>query len=74
MFLIVDKRTTNIMGEHDTYAEAKAHYISLVAAHPPVAPDLIILGNQGEVKPAPSKAVERAGSGDESATYSLAAG
>jgi hypothetical protein len=70
MHLVVDKVTGNIIGEHDSYVAAKTHVLSLTAAHPPVADELMILSN-GREKSVPAAELRDAATQQDASAHAL---
>jgi hypothetical protein len=60
MYVVADKRTANVMGEFSSLVQARTYFLDLVAAHPPVAPDLVILSKNGNEQSVPEDEVREA--------------
>lgn len=62
MYLVVDKKSRNVLGEFDNLIQAQSFFLDLVAADPSAAPDLKILGPRGKAEPIdPERVREAAG-------------
>lgn len=57
MFLVVDTVSRNVMGECETFQEAKTLFLDLVAHHPPAAREIVILSEGGKQKDVPQDEV-----------------
>jgi hypothetical protein len=57
MYIVVDTVSRNVLGECETYAEAKTLFLELVANHPPAAKEILILSETGQKKTVPQDEV-----------------
>jgi hypothetical protein len=57
MFVLVDTISRNVMGEFETFAEAKVAFLAMVASHPAAARELLILSDTGKKKSVPQQEI-----------------
>jgi hypothetical protein len=57
MYLVVDTLSRNVLGECETFVEAKTLFLEIVAYHPPGASDIKILSESGEQQDVPQDEV-----------------